>query len=108
MIEAVARTPVMMNGIGGVNIAAGAIGGKDPVLALRARGDGVSVVMDIAVEDLIVIGIDRDASVRTVLDLKSIHDVVTAIDEKTHVPIRGVESINHRGSRGLRPQNDRA
>ena len=90
MIQAVARTPVMMNGIGGVNIVAGALGGIDPVLPLSARGDGVSVVMDIAVEDLIVIGPDGDASAGPVLDLKSIDDVVTAIDKQTHVAIRGV------------------
>ena len=57
--------------------------------------------MDVAVEDLIVIGPDRDATLRAVLDFKSVDEVIIAINGKADIPIRGILSINDGASRSL-------
>src|SRR6478752_1960274 len=101
MIETVGGTPVVMNIVGEVDVAAGVLGRIDTVLPLSARGDGVSVVMKMAVEDLVVIAPHRDAPCRPVLDLKSIEDVVISINEKADIPTRGILAINDRRSRSL-------
>ena len=90
MIQTVPGPSVVMNVIGGVNIAAGVLSGIDAVLPLSAGGHRISVVMDSAVDDLIVITPDRDAPVRTVLDLKSVEDVVTAVDVDTFIAVGSV------------------
>ena len=94
VIEVATGAPVMVNEIGAVNVAAGGLVVKNAVLALSAGGGGISVVVDVAIEDLVVAGPNGDATFGSVFDFKAVDDVVAAIDVDTDVAIGSVLSVN--------------
>ena len=110
MIEAApgAGASVVMNVVGEIGITTGVFAGIDPILASGAGAGDVAIVVNIAVENLIIIGPNGDSPFGPVPDLKSIYDVVIAVNVDAYVPVRGVLAINNRASRNLRLQNDGA
>src|SRR3954451_4825621 len=106
MVESAAGASVMMNVIRAVTVAAGGFIGIDAVHALSAGTGGISVVVNVAVEDLVVVGPNGDSASRAIFDFKSVHDVVAAIDVDADVPIGSVLSIDHGSTGNLRLEGD--
>src|SRR5437763_15734124 len=106
MIEIAAGASVVMNVIGRVDIPARAFGGVDAISAVGARARWCAIIVDIAVKNLVIVRIDCDASLGTIPDFKSIHNIVTAIDIKSLVAIRGILTINNCPTLYLRFQNN--
>ena len=64
--------------------------------------------MNIAAEDLVAIGPDRDAALGAVSDFKAIDDIVVTIDIDADVTVGCILSIERCRSWNLRAQDDRA
>src|SRR5262249_44114083 len=94
VIEVAAGASIVVNEVGAVAVAAGALTGKNAVLSLSAGRGGVSVVMDVAIEDLVIVGPNGDAAMRSIFDFEPIDDVVAAVDIDTDVAIGSVLSID--------------
>src|SRR6267378_5236671 len=62
VVEGAAGAAIVVNEIGAVAVAAGDFVGINAILSLSAGAGGISVVMDVAVEDLVVVSPKSDAT----------------------------------------------
>ena len=106
MVEVAARAAIVMDVIGAVNVATGPFVGINAVLPLGAGTGGISVVVDVTVEDLVVVSPNGDAAFGAVFDFKAVNDVVAAVDVETDVAIGSVLSINNSATRNFRFECD--
>jgi hypothetical protein len=90
VVQVAAGAAVVVNVIGAINVAAGCFVGVDAVVTLSAGAGGISVVVDVAVEDLVIVGPNRDATFGAILDFKAVDDVVAAVDLDSDVAIGSV------------------
>ena len=94
MVEGAAGAAIVVNEIGAVAVAAGDFVGINAILSLSAGAGGISVVMDVAVEDLVVVSPKSDATSGSIFDFKAIDDIVAAVDVEADVTIGSVLSID--------------
>ena len=97
VIEIAAGSAIVMDVVGGINVAAGRLTGVDAVLTLVTRVGWVAVVVNVAIEDLVVITPNVDPASRPIPDLKTAYDVVAAINIYCSVAIRQVLAIDDSG-----------
>ena len=95
MIKVAAGASVVVNEVGAVDVAAGGLVVKNAVLPLSAGRGRISVVVDVAIEDLVVAGPNGDAALWSVFNFESVDDVVAAVDVDIDVAIGSVLPINH-------------
>ena len=107
MIEIAAGASVMVNVVCGIYVIGGALAGIDAVSALGAGVGEVSIIVNIAVENLVPIGPNGDTALGAVPDFKAVDDVVTAIDINPDVTIGDVLPIEYCAPADLRAQGDR-
>src|SRR5688572_1729890 len=96
MIQIAPRAPVVMNVVRKVGVMARPCTGINATLAVGIGACRVSVLMNFAVDDSVVIPPNLNPTLGAALDFKSIDDVVTAVQVDGHVAIRGVLPIDHR------------
>ena len=94
MIQGAAGAAVVVNEIGAVDVAAGHFIGINAILTLSAGVGGISIVMNVAVEDLVIVSPKSDATSGSVFDFEAIDDIVAAVDVEADVTIGSVLSIN--------------
>jgi len=94
VVEVAAGASVVMNEVCAVDVAAGRFIRIDAILSLSAGTGGVSVVMDVAVKDLVVVGPDGDTTFGAVLHFEPVDDVIATVDIEADVAIGGVLAIN--------------
>src|SRR5207249_4505965 len=108
VIQIAARSPIVVDRVARIVIAAGALVGINPIPAIGAGAGGVAVVMDFVVDDAVAVGPNRDAAVGAVADLEPIHHIVIAVNIEALVAIRSVPSVNDGSAPDLGLQHDRA
>ena len=94
MIQGTAGASVVMNVVRAINVAAGHFVGINAILTLSAGTGGISVVVNVAIKNLVVVGPDRESPFGAVFDFESVNDVVTAVDIEADVTIGSVLSVN--------------
>ncbi len=94
MVEVAAGAAVVVNEISAIDIATGVFIVIDAILALSAGTGRVSVIMDVAVEDLIVVGPNSDSTFGAVFDFETVNNIVAAIDVDADVAIGGILAVD--------------
>jgi len=94
VVEGGAGVAVVVNVIGAVAVAAGAFLRINAVQTLGGGVGGISVVMDVAVEDLIIVSPNSDSAFGSIFDFKPVDDIVAAVDVEADVTIGSVLSID--------------
>src|SRR5882757_3752223 len=80
VVQVATGAAIVVNVIGAVAVGAGHLVGINTVLTLSAGSGGISVVVDVAVEDLVVVGPNGDATFGSIFYFKAIDDIVAAVD----------------------------
>ena len=108
MVEVAAGAAVVMDVVRPVDVAAGIFSGIDAVESLSAGTGGISVMVNLAIEDLVVAGPDGDATFGSVLNFEAVDDVVAAVDVDPDVAIGKILSINDSAAGNFGLEGDRA
>lgn len=106
MIERTAGASIMMHVVRAIDVATGAFAGIHAILALSARTCGIPIVVNVAVQNLVVIGPNGNSASGPIFDFESIDDVVTTIDIDTDISIGSILAINDGAALNLRFQRD--
>src|SRR5580765_5995390 len=102
MVQGTTGAAVVVNVVGAEGVAAGYFVSINAVQTLSGGVGGIPVIMDVAIEDLVVVGPNGDSTFGAVFDFDAVNDVVAAVDVDTDVAIGGVLSIDNRAAGNFR------
>jgi len=106
VIEIATGASVVMDIVRTVDVAAGGLVVKNAVLSLSAGRRWISVIVDVAIDDLVVAGPNGDTAMRSILNFEAVDDVVAAVDVDADVAIGSVLSINDSAALDFRLEGD--